>query len=115
MDLQHAGGGEGFAVSGDDGATLRYPHVTGLTTPSALTLRAAASQPATVEIYANSTTGLLLARCDVPSTGGLAAYADVSCAAAPGATVSEELELVLVRISRMPPLIDLQLHCYRCF
>ena len=69
MDLRHVGGGDGFAVSGGDGATLRYPHVTGLATPSALTLRAAASVGATVEIYANSTTGLLLARCDVPPTG----------------------------------------------
>ena len=99
VDLLHVGGGDGFAVSGKDGAVLRYPHVSGLTPRSAkLKLRAASIGGATIKAFANTTANAgLLARCAVPSTGGLAVYVDVVCAwSTTNFATAGEVELVLV-------------------
>ena len=81
IDLQIAGGGDGFAVGGGAGAWWRYPHVAGIGAnhTSVFTLRVASVGNATIQIYANLTSVFLLASCDVPSTGGLALFAEVSC------------------------------------
>jgi hypothetical protein len=72
IDLQHAGGGDGFAVGGGDGVVLRYPHVIGLSGAAALTLRVATaltSRETSLELRANSATGPILGSCGLPSTG----------------------------------------------
>ena len=99
VDLVHAGGGDGFAVGGRDGAMLRYPHVSGLGVGSTeLKLRATSIGGATVKVFAHTIadTGLL-AECVVPSSGGLIVYTEVACAwNAAAADVTEEVDLLLV-------------------
>ena len=99
VDLLDAGGGDGFAVGGGNGAVLRYPHVSGLGAGSAeLKLRAASGDGATVKVFANATEEAgLLARCEVPPTGGLAVYAKIACAwGSAAAAVTGDVDLVLV-------------------
>jgi hypothetical protein len=99
LDLLHAGGGDGFAVGGGDGTVVKYPHVAGLGLGSEkLKLRAASVDGAIVKAFANTIANAgLLARCEVPPTGGLAVYMEIACTwSSAVATVVGEVELVLV-------------------
>ena len=96
----------GFAVGAGDGTLLRYPHVAGAAAATTLTLRVAAvaGSAASVEVRANSTSGPLLATCEVAakhhtssSSTSASAFQDLECAvAAPGGDSEMEL-LMLVR------------------